>query len=275
MNKENVLLVVQEMEPFTPETEISKISKRLVQAILENGFDTRVFIPKYGTINERKYQLHEVIRLSGMLLSIGEEDYKLIIKVASIPNVKTQAYFIYDEKLYKIKALLTDEKNNLLPDTDVKAIFYARGILENVKKLRWAPKIVCCFGWLSSLVPIYIRKENSHDPIFKDSCVIQVVYPYKENGLFNKDFYKKIPIEQITLNDVQELTEPTIENLIKIGIKFSDAVAFVEPNKFESLVEYSEKLKKQIIYVQDKDEIITSLLNFFKNKCFENCLQTA
>ena len=168
MKKTRVLYITQEITPHLPETPLSKIGRFLPQGIQEEGKEIRTFMPKYGCINERRHQLHEVIRLSGMNLIIDDADHPLIIKVASIQPARMQVYFIDNEEYFKRKAVFADEAGKQFKDNDERAIFFCRGVLETVRKLGWAPDIVHCHGWMTSLVPLYIKTSYKKEPIFEN-----------------------------------------------------------------------------------------------------------
>ena len=153
--KKRVLFVSQEINPFLPETEISKISRTLPQLTQDSGKEIRIFMPRYGIVNERRHQLHEVIRLSGMNLVVNDSDHPLIIKVASIQSARMQVYFIDNNEFFSRKHPLTDKSGKYFADNDERSIFYCRGVLETVKKLGWTPDLVHCHGWFTSLVPLY------------------------------------------------------------------------------------------------------------------------
>ena len=168
MSSTRILYVCQEITPYLPETEMSSLCRTLSQTMQERGYEIRTFMPRYGCINERRNQLHEVIRLSGMNLIIDDNDHQLIIKVASIPAARVQIYFIDNDDYFSRKAVLTDAEGNYFADNDERSIFFARGVLETVKKLRWTPSIVHCHGWFSSVVPVYLKHVFADDPIFRD-----------------------------------------------------------------------------------------------------------
>ena len=171
-----ILYVCQEITPYLPETENSRLCRALTQAMQERGNEIRTFMPRYGCINERRHQLHEVIRLSGMNLIIDDNDHQLIIKVASIPAARVQIYFIDNDDYFSRKAVLTDAEGNYFADNDERSIFFARGVLETVKKLRWTPSIVHCHGWFSSVVPVYLKHVFADDPIFRDVKIVVSLY---------------------------------------------------------------------------------------------------
>jgi starch synthase len=172
MKKPRVLYVSQEITPFLPKSELSEVSRNLPQGIHEKGKEIRVFMPKYGSINERRHQLHEVIRLSGMNLVVDDTDHPLIIKVASIPTARMQVYFIDNENYFQRKADLTDKSGKFFKDNDERSIFFCRGVLETVRKLGWAPDIIHCHGWFTSLLPLYVKKFYNDDPHFADAKVV-------------------------------------------------------------------------------------------------------
>ena len=172
MASRKILYVCQEIMPYLPESELSSLSRHLAQAMQERGNEIRTFMPRYGCINERRNQLHEVIRLSGMNLIIDDNDHQLIIKVASIPSARIQIYFIDNDDFFSRKATLTDAEGNEFADNDERAIFFARGVLETVRKLNWTPTVVHCMGWMSAITPIYLKKVFNDDPLFRDVKVV-------------------------------------------------------------------------------------------------------
>ena len=161
-----MLFISQEITPYVEESQMSIISRHLPQGILEAGKEVSTFMARYGCINERRHQLHEVIRLSGMNLIINDFDHPLIIKVASIPAARMQVYFIDNEDYFNRKAIVTDKNGNIFADSDERMIFYCRGVIETVRKLGWAPHIIHCQGWMTSLVPMYLKRSFGDDPLF-------------------------------------------------------------------------------------------------------------
>ena len=174
--KTKILYVSQEILPFTPETPTAQQSRSLPQAVHEGGKETRIFMPRYGKINERRHQLHEVIRLSGMNLIIDDTDHPLIIKVASIPQIRLQVYFIDNQEFFHRKAMFHDEDNTMFPDNDMRMIFFTKGVLETVKKLGWTPDIIHCHGWFTSLMPLYVKQLYKRDPHFADTKIVTSLY---------------------------------------------------------------------------------------------------
>jgi len=224
MESKKILFISQEITPYLGENKLSKIGRYLPQGIQERGKEIRTFMPRYGCINERRNQLHEVIRLSGMNLIIDDTDHPLIIKVASIQSARMQVYFIDNDDYFQRKHIVTDAAGKEFEDNDERALFFARGVIETVKKLRWAPDIVHCHGWMTSLIPIYIKKAFKDNPLFTDTKVIFTIYDDEFEEMLSLDFAKKIKIDGITNKDLTHYQNPTYANIIKAAIDFSDAI---------------------------------------------------
>ena len=238
-----VLFVNSEMSPFLPDTRVAGICRALPQGIQERKKEIRSFMPKYGCINERKNQLHEVIRLSGMNLIISDVDRPLVIKVASISSARLQVYFLDNDDYFRRKQIDRDAEGRFFPDNDERAIFFARGILETVKKLRWAPDIIHCQGWISHLVPIYLKKVYNGDPIFSGSKVVTSLYNDISTEEFPPCFKDAIPSGGIKPEDVSILDKPTGINLAEMAAMYSDGIIFGAPDVDGGLVKFCEELK--------------------------------
>ncbi len=263
MEKVKVLFVEQEIFPYLKETPMGIIGRYLPQGIQERGREIRTFMPHFGCINERRNQLHEVIRLSGMNLIIDDMDHPLIIKVASIQPARMQVYFIDNEDYFQRKFIFTDKNNKFFKDNDERAIFFSRGVLETVKKLGWAPDIVHCHGWLSSLVPLYIKKAFKDNPLFSDSKVISSIYDEHINASFNKDFHKKIKIEGITNKDLKYYKNADYVSMIKSAIDFSDALIMGSEQVNPEIEAYLKQIHKPILEYQSMDNYIDAYSNFY------------
>lgn len=224
MSKKRILFISQEINPYLPESEISKIGRNLPQNIQEKGKEIRTFMPKFGCINERRHQLHEVIRLSGMNLIIDDNDHPLIIKVASIQPARMQVYFIDNEDYFKRKAVLRDESDTPFADNDERAIFFCRGVLETVKKLGWAPDLIHCHGWMTSLIPLYLKTSYKDEPLFQNSKVVTSVYDDCFKGSLDNNFARKAIMDGVKEEDVNAFIQPTHENLCKAAASWSDGV---------------------------------------------------
>jgi len=208
MKDKRILYVSSEVVPYLPETEISSMSFEAPRLVNQQGGQIRIFMPRYGNINERRHQLHEVIRLSGINLVINDLDMPLIIKVASIPKERIQVYFIDNDEYFKRKATLTDEDGNLFSDNDERAIFFAKGVIETVKKLNWAPDIIHVHGWMASLLPLYLREFYNEEPLFTESKIVTSVYDKDFEGSLNVGLVDKIKFDKISDDKISILQEP-------------------------------------------------------------------
>lgn len=253
MASSRILYVCQEITPYLPETECSVLCRRLSQAMQEQGNEIRTFMPRYGCINERRHQLHEVIRLSGMNLIIDDNDHQLIIKVASIPSARVQIYFIDNDDYFARKAVLQDEEGHYFPDNDERAIFFARGVLETVKKLRWTPTVVHCHGWFSAVMPVYLKKVFADDPIFRSVKVVVSLYGDGFPGELNKDFRSKIANEGVKDKNLEILDTPSYENLCRFVIHYADGVIVASEKADPAVVEMARQSGKPILEYQSPD----------------------
>ena len=236
-----VLFVNSEMFPYLPESEIANIGRYLPQGIQERKKEIRAFMPRYGCINERKNQLHEVIRLSGMNIVINDVDSPIVIKVASISSARIQVYFIDNEDYFHRKSVYRDESGKFFEDNGERAIFFARGVLETVKKLRWAPDVIHCQGWISQVLPLYLKKAYIDDPIFSNSKVVTSFYNDAPDAEFPADLKDKIMFAGITESDLEVLSEPTGTNLAKLAACYSDGIIYGSDELPAELKEYCEK----------------------------------
>ena len=254
MASRKILYVCQEIMPYLPETELSTLSRRLVQAMQERGNEIRTFMPRYGCINERRNQLHEVIRLSGMNLIIDDNDHQLIIKVASIPSARIQIYFIDNDDFFARKAVITDAEGNEFEDNDERAIFFARGVLETVKKLNWSPNIVHCMGWMSAIVPIYLKKVFNDDPLFRDVKVVVSLCDDRFEQPFNEGFAQKVANEGVKDEKLADLALPSYENLYRFVIDYADGIVVASESANPTLVEYARQSGKPVMEFEKKEE---------------------
>lgn len=232
-----VLFVNSEIFPYLPESQISTIGRYLPQGIQERKKEIRSFMPRYGCINERKNQLHEVIRLSGMNIIINDVDRPLVIKVASISAARMQVYFIDNEDYFHRKSIYHDADGSFFKDNGERAIFFARGVLETVKKLRWAPDIIHCQGWISHILPLYLKKAYIDDPIFSNSKVVLSLYD-DTPAVFPEDLKESVLFGSVSEKDVEILSEPTGINLAKLAAGHSDGIIFGSENIPQELVDF-------------------------------------
>lgn len=254
MASRKILYVCQEIMPYLPESELSGLSRRIAQAMQERGNEIRTFMPRYGCINERRNQLHEVIRLSGMNLIIDDNDHQLIIKVASIPSARIQIYFIDNDDYFARKAVLLDADGKAFADNDERAIFFARGVLETVRKLNWAPTVVHCMGWMSAVVPIYLKKVFNDDPLFRDVKIVVTLADDRFDEPLDAQFAEKIANEGVKDEKLSILSTPSYENLYRFVIDYADGITVASPKASPELVEYARQSGKPVLEYREPDE---------------------
>ena len=264
MTKANkVLFITQEITPYVSESEMANIGRNLPQAIQEKGREIRTFMPKWGNINERRNQLHEVIRLSGMNLIIDDTDHPLIIKVASIQSARMQVYFIDNDDYFQNRLQVVDENGVEYEDNDARAIFYARGVLETVKKLRWCPDVIHCHGWMTALAPLYIKKAYKDEPSFRDAKVVFSLYDNDFKEPFHPDFASKLLLKGISKKDVADLKEPVdYTALCKLAVDYSDGVIQQSEHVNEEVIAYARQIGKPVLGYQSP-EIFADACNDF------------
>ena len=264
MDAKKILFIAQEITPYLPESEIATICRTLPQGIQERGREIRTFMPKFGSINERRNQLHEVIRLSGMNLIIDDTDHPLIIKVASIQAARMQVYFIDNEDFFQRKHTISDDDGNEYEDNDDRSIFYVRGVLETVKKLRWCPDVIHCHGWMTALAPLYIKKAYKDEPSFRDAKVVFSVYEDDFKSTLSDDFAAKLMLKGISKKDLGDLKEPVdYAALCKLAVDYSDGVIQNSEKVDESIIEYARQSGKLILDYQNPENYADACNEFY------------
>lgn len=263
MEKTKVLFISQEITPYLPETDMSVIARNLPQGIQDKGKEIRTFMPRFGSINERRHQLHEVIRLSGMNLIINDTDHPLIIKVASIQSARMQVYFIDNDDYFQRKNTVADDNNNLFADNDERIIFFARGVLETTKKLRWAPDVVHCHGWFTALAPLLIKKTLHDDPFFANSKVVYSIYDDGFNEPLDKNVKQKIKSLGISERDLKVLDPPNYSSLTKLAINMSDGIIQGRAEIDPEIEKYIIDSGKPFLRYQDPETYIDAFNNFY------------
>jgi starch synthase len=268
MEKKRVLFVSQEVNPFLPKSEISLAVRRLSQGTQESGKEIRVFMPKFGSINERRHQLHEVIRLSGMNLIIDDSDHPLIIKVASIPSARMQVYFIDNDEYFKRKGTYTEENGDMCADNDERSMFFCRGVLETVKKLGWKPDIIHCNGWMTSLMPMYIKEVYAQDPHFQDTKVIYSLYESGYQGKWCDRLIDKLNFDGFSEESIAKLKEGTCDAVTKAAMDSSDGVILCSNNISSDTKSHYESLVSHKLEF-NPEETQTKVLSDFIDKVIE------
>ncbi len=266
MKDKRILYVSSEVVPYLPETEISSMSFEAPRMVNGKGGQIRIFMPRYGNINERRHQLHEVIRLSGMNLVINDMDMPLIIKVASIPKERMQVYFIDNEEYFKRKATYADEDGKLFPDNDERAIFFAKGVIETVKKLNWSPDIIHVHGWLASFLPLYLRTYYNNEPLFENSKIVTSVYNQGFDGTLDEKVTSKLGFDGIAEEHIANLKSPDYVNVMKVALNNSDAAIINSEELPQALKDHLETLDKPVLPYQTTETIEEAYLDFYQNK---------
>ena len=264
MINKRVLYISQEIFPYTGDTNMGEIASLLPQKIQEEGNDIRMFLPKFGSINERKHQLHEVIRLSGMNLIIDDFDHQLIIKVASIQKLRMQVYFIDNDEYFPRKQMLHELDGTFMKNNDERMIFYCKGVIETVRKLGWKPDIIHCQGWFSSLVPMYIKKLYNEDPLFEDVKVIYSVFNNAFKGIVSKTLPDKLLFEDLEESDVACLKTATINTLHRFAIDHADAVVQANANVDPKLLSYIKESGKSFMQYPGAEDYIEAYQDFYE-----------
>lgn len=265
MKANKVLFITQEITPYVSESEMASMGRFLPQAIQEKGREIRTFMPKWGNVNERRNQLHEVIRLSGMNLIIDDTDHPLIIKVASIQAARMQVYFIDNDDYFQHRMMAADEDGKEYDDNDERAIFYARGVLETVKKLRWCPDIIHCQGWMSAFVPLYIKKAYQDEPSFRDSKIVFSLFEDDFKSELQGDLVEKLMLKGIARKDVESVvkTPANYEELCKLAIAYSDGVIQNSEKVNENVMKFARESGIPVLDYQSPETYADAFNNFY------------
>ena len=265
MEDKRILYVSSEVVPYLAENEVSLMSYDVPKMINNQGGQIRIFMPRYGNINERRHQLHEVIRLSGMNLVVNDLDMPLIIKVASIPKERIQVYFIDNDEYFKRKATFADEEGIMYPDNDERAIFFAKGVVETVKKLNWVPDIIHVHGWMAAMLPIYMKHFYKNEALFSETKIVTSVYSQSFEGALDIEMINKIKFDGIPMDAILDLETPNYENIIRATVSHSDAIIIASENLSPSLTKFIESSGKPFLPFTPKDKFAEAYTDFYKN----------
>ena len=263
MEKKRILYISQEISPYTGETTMGEVTSMLSQKTQEGGADIRIFLPRFGTINERRHQLHEVIRLSGMNLIIDDFDHQLIIKVASIQKLRLQVYFIDNEEYFPSKQVFNNLDGEFMSNNDERMIFYCKGVIETVRKLGWAPDIIHCQGWFTSLVPMYIRKLYAEEPLFDNVKVVYSIFNNGFDGVLGKGLSDKLLYEKLEDSDVSRIKKSNITNLHKFAIDYADAIVESSPEINNDIISHIQLTGKPFMKYPGKENYIEACQHFY------------
>lgn len=275
MSKKKVLIVTQEMRPYTALTEIANIARKLPQYIQENGMEIRVLMPRFGTINERRHRLHEVVRLSGMNIIVDDDDFPLIIKVASLPEARMQVYFLDNEDFFKRKFIFKDADEQAFDDNPDRMVFFCKGVIETVKKFGWAPDVVHCHGWMTSLIPLYLKTAYKSEPLFQNSKVVYSIYGESLSSDFNDKFVAKASINNLTEQDLNAYQNGAGVTLHSGGITYSDAVIIGSEDIDEAVQKEVDTVAsgKPVLPFQGTEGFEAAYMDFYKSLTSEEVEQ--
>lgn len=264
MEKKRLLIVTQEMEPYTEGNEVSALVAKLPKFLQDSGYELRILMPRYGTVNERRHRLHEVVRLSGMNIIVDDDDYPLIIKVASLPNSRLQVYFLDNEDFFKRKQVFEDADGRPFEDNADRAVFFCKGAIETVKKFGWAPDVVLCHGWMTSLIPFYLKTAYKTEPLFANAQVVYSVYPTQHERLGSERFFEKAAINNLSADDLSAFRTPEGLSLHQGAAAYADAL-ILGSESLDTNVEYlSVAQDKPVLPFKNDEEMLQAYLEFFR-----------
>ncbi|MBP7183987.1 MAG: glycogen/starch synthase [Saprospiraceae bacterium] len=264
MSKKKLLIVTQDMEPYSALSQIANIANELPLYFQDNGMELRILMPKFGTINERRHRLHEVVRLSGMNIIVDDDDYPLIIKVASLPNSRLQVYFLDNDDFFKRKSVFTDADGIPFEDNPDRLVFFCKGVIETVKKFGWSPDIVHCLGWMTSLVPLYLKTAYVDDPVFKNSKVIYSLYDQEIPKLDKEKLLTKASINNLSHDEISSIFDENDVIIESAAIKYSDGLILGNetlPDDVSKLIADSGKKTLQL----PAEDYLAALKSFYQD----------
>ncbi len=265
IEKKKILFVTQEMQPYTAISDIANIVRKLPEYVQSNGMEIRVLMPRYGTINERRHRLHEVVRLSGMNIIVDDDDFPLIIKVASLPGARMQVYFLDNEDFFKRKSVFTDDCGKPFADNPDRMVFFCKGVIETVRKFGWPPDIIHCHGWMTSLIPLYIREAYKTEPLFQFSKIIYSVYKNEMDQQFTNGFLTKASINNLEEDDLSAFLNGTGINLTQGALAYSDAIIRGSSTLSEKMENQLCSIDKPILDYKDETEYLPAYMDFYNS----------
>jgi starch synthase len=267
MSKKRILFIANEMSPYLEMTEFAEVVNKLAIKSNDSGLEVRCIMPRFGVINERRHRLHEVVRLSGINVSVDNEDHPLQIKVASLPNARLQVYFLDNEDFFKRKFVFHDEAENWYDDNGLRTIFFCKGALETVRKFGWPPDIIHCSGWMTGLIPAYIKTAYKKEPVFSHSKVIYTIGQNTFKEKLGNDFVKMAMINaNIKEKDLETAKEANNTALFRVGATYADAITFGAEKVDKKLVdEFSKVRGKKVIPFKGWDSDLTEYLELYND----------
>lgn len=273
MEKKRLLIVTQEMEPYTEGNEISALVAQLPKFLQDNGYELRILMPRYGLVNERRHRLHEVVRLSGMNIIVDDDDYPLIIKVASLPGSRLQVYFLDNEDFFKRKFLFDDADEKAFEDNPDRAAFFCKGAVETVKKFGWAPDLILCHGWMTSLLPLYIKTAYKTEPLFANATMVYHLYDDPHEQMDAERFFEKAAINNLSKADLESFRNGDGISLHKGACAFADATV-ISSESFDPNVDYlTQSPDKPVLPWKNVEDFATNSLEFYQQLAEEEVSQ--
>lgn len=266
MSKKKVLIITQEMEPYSIASQISEIAGQMPAHYQKAGMEVRILMPRFGVINERRHRLHEVVRLSGINIIVDDNDYPLIIKVASLPGVRIQVYFLDNDDFFSRKATFEDENDQPFEDNPSRMIFFCKGVVETVKKFGWPPDIIHCHGWMTSLIPLYIRQAYQTEPLFQNSKIVYSLF----NSPYEKDFNSSEFLDIAAINDLadNDMQTYSIDDKVALNngaIHWADGIILNEADDLEEITKTIQKLDKPFLPYEGAENYLSNSVDFYKS----------
>ena len=265
MGKKKILYITQEMKPYTDLSFISDIARKLPDAAQSGGYEVRILMPKFGTINERRHRLHEVVRLSGMNIIVDDEDYPLIIKVASLPGARMQVYFLDNEEFFKRKRIFTDADEKAFEDNPERMIFFCRGVIETLKKFGWPPDIIHIHGWMTSLIPAYIKEAYKAEPIFKQSKIVYSAYGEMPPAAFDEEFLEKALIHNLEDDELEAFKHDGNIDFHRGALAHVDGMIIGSADIDPGVNEEAKEKEVPILEYQEGDDFVNAHIDFYNS----------
>lgn len=266
MEKKRLLLITQELAPYTEGNDISELVGKLPKFFSENGYELRILMPRFGVVNERRHRLHEVVRLSGMNIIVDDDDYPLLIKVASLPNSRLQVYFLDNEEFFKRKLVFEDESGKPFDDNADRAAFFCKGAIETVKKFGWPPDYIFCHGWMTSLLPLYLRTAYKTEPIFANAQIVYGAYDSPRAHEGGEHFFQKAAINNLTKKHLEPYRDGESGVAMHKGAAFYANAVVVGSESLDTSAPYlSAASEKPVLPWQPLEEALPAYLEFFKS----------
>lgn len=264
--KKRILFIANEMSPYLELTDFAEIVNKLAVKSNDSGMEVRCIMPRFGVINERRHRLHEVVRLSGINVTIDNDDYPLVIKVASLPNARLQIYFLDNDDYFKRKSIFTDEKDNWFDDNGLRTVLFCKGALETVKKFGWPPDIIHCSGWMTGLIPMFIKTAYKKEPVFSNSKIVYSIGQNTFKEKLEKDFLKMATInDNITKKELELFKDLNNFAMFNVGAAYADAVTFGAEKVDKKLVDLYSKVKGKKVLKYNTEGDLTDYLQLYSD----------